>query len=170
MAHTTCDRNTDKRLPVPTSSATFTLNGQTYLILKFPEGKGPDLEQTEEMARMNHGKLITCQEAKRIQGPDGAPRTLDSREWGIQSTYGPNEAFRKALEPGEWGYLSDPECTPPSYVSYLIHYIDFNVLFILKCLPNRPSRAVLLKLAPNHGQAIEPRGEKPNRRLIRCYS
>jgi hypothetical protein len=84
---------------------TFTVNNQkTYEILRF-EGKGPTLAQTIAIAKPMRGKqMLTLKEAMEITG-------------GIES----NTAFRKALRPGEWGYVRDPESEGRSWAAYLGH-------------------------------------------------
>ena len=64
-----------RKLPVPTRLEIFTTRGQTYEILRFPKGQGPNLFQSIEIAEGMEGKsLLTRQEAEEIRDNDESNR------------------------------------------------------------------------------------------------
>jgi hypothetical protein len=87
---TAAQPETTARLPVPIGQPqTFTVNGQTYEILRV-EGKGPILAQTIAMAKSMEGRqTLTLKEAREIRD--------DSES---------NTAFRNALELDEWSEVA----------------------------------------------------------------
>ena len=68
MTKTITPPDTKVQIPVSTSSQTFRVKGRTYEILRFSEGKGPDLVQTIAMVEPMKGKhMLAVKEAKEIE-------------------------------------------------------------------------------------------------------
>lgn len=104
---------TKAQLPVPKEPVTFTVNGQTYEILRF-EGKGPNLAQTIDMAKSMKGRqMLTFEEAREISNDTGELNT----------------AFTNALKPGEWSYIRDPESETRFGARVLLHNGDIKWMY-----------------------------------------
>jgi hypothetical protein len=91
------DKKKEAQLPVPIDTKTFTvknlftLKEQTYEILIYAEGIGPNLAQTIAIAERSIGRTML---------------TLDEAI-GIRSNNESNNAFKSELRIGKWGYLHD---------------------------------------------------------------
>jgi hypothetical protein len=121
---------TKAQLPVPTSSSTFKVNGQTYEILRYHGKTQPNLEEAIAISK-GKGELLTVDEAKEITGD-------------IKS----NVAFRKALKPGEWSYVRNPKLEKQSIAARLIQYYAVGGFKVDdSCKPDDFSQVVILKKA-----------------------
>jgi hypothetical protein len=131
-------------LPVPIGQPqTLTVKGQAYEILRFG-GKGPNLEQTIAMAESMQGKqMLTLKEAREITGD-------------IES----NTAFRNAINPGEWGYVRNPETEERSFAACLDHNrADRRLYAFIYFWPASASRVVILKVTSETAAPQEIAGE-----------
>jgi hypothetical protein len=118
------------QIPVSATSQLFTVNSQKYEILRFDEGRGINLAQTRAMAESMKGRrMLTLKEADKIKE--------DSES---------NTAFRKALRPGNSGYLSDLESERRSWYPFLSYPIGDNPLTIGYGNPVGPHTALILKV------------------------
>ncbi len=110
--------------------STFTVNGQTYEVLRFPEGKGPTLAQSIEIAK-GRGEMLTIQEAREIRDNSKS-----------------NAAFKNALKPGEWTYVRDQKSEERSRAAYLDRYRYYRRLDVYDYdWPDDAARVVVLKKA-----------------------
>jgi hypothetical protein len=140
-------------LPVPIGQPqTFTVKGQTYEILRF-KGKGPTLAQTITIAESMQGKqMLTLKEAREIRD--------DSES---------NAAFRNAINPGEWGYVRDPEAEERSSAAFLVHYsADRRLYAIYDYRPDDASRVVILKVDSKAPAPQEVAGELRKEEQKQC--
>jgi hypothetical protein len=135
---------TKAQLPVPIGRPqTFTVKGQAYEILRFSEGKGPNLAQTIAMVEPMQGRrMLTLKEAREIIG-DGKS----------------NAAFRNALRPDEWGYVRNPESEACSYAACLGRAAGGWRLYAHVYWPDYASPVVILKVTSEAAAPQEVAGE-----------
>lgn len=79
-------------LPVSISSGVFTASGNKYELLRFDEGKGPTLSESNQIANLRRREMLTSNDLEKI---------MENR--------GSNIVFRYALKPEEYGYVRDKE-------------------------------------------------------------
>jgi len=116
------------QLPVHTSSETFTVKDQKYVVLRYPENKGPNLKQAIEIENSIPGKkLLTGQEAREI---------ISNDELKV--------AFEHILKIGEWTYVRDSGTESQSRAAYLI-FLRFRCGVHFDSLDSIASPVVILK-------------------------
>jgi hypothetical protein len=124
------------QLPVPVGKPqTFTVNGQTYEILRFAKGsKGPNFAQTIEIAKNRGREMLTAEEARQIIA-NGESNTV----------------FRTALKSKEWGYVRNQESEAEGWTPVAYRESD-GALLLYEYALHLTAPVVILKVSAQQAQ------------------
>jgi hypothetical protein len=133
----TIQRTNETKFENAGSGTTFTAKGQTYTIMRYAEGEGPNFTQTIELAKRMKKELLTLKDAVAIV-------------WNPKL----NREFKDHMPDGSWAYIRDQKSDEGSIAICVLRHCG-GMLVGEYNGRDQPSTAVVFKESSNASRAAE---------------